>query len=500
MRVHAHVWVSVAWAGIVAGCLRDTSHPCEAPGACGSDVDARADAADDTDGAVNPIDATIDDPWGDGHHGDVVLDPLNVYINSYGVVRSDALAGATLVVAARQSSSNIGFWSNGFEVGDRIMIWRTTGLPDPATSGSTTPVVLDSGVGRWFVTRIVDRNADRLTIADPLPFDLVADLAQVIKLPELDVVTMSPGTSISARDWQGQYGGLVGFYANEVTISGATIEASADGFNGGTAVNYNDFDNCSALDGQSSAGGGAPKGESFVLTRFGTGNDARAGRGNIYHGGGGGDCRNAGGGGGAHVGVGGGGANDDVGRTVGGLPGAPLRYSPATHLATGGGAGAGENNSSAAGEGGWGGGVVWLTVRTITCTGGGELAAYGGDGGDATDDGAGGGGAGGLVWIRAENVNGCSIGVNGGDGGTTTVSWGPGGGGGGGKIVIVADTATGIVPDAAGGAAGTGSNGQTRGAVAGQPGAICGNGTIETGETCDDGSYQPGDACRYCSE
>lgn len=507
MRVCAHVWVGVA---VLGGCLRDTSHPCESAGACAAPDDARPgddaddrDGPDDPDGAVNDGDAEIDDPWGDGHHGDLAVTPGSSQLNSYGAVRQDALAGAMTIVAQRQSGRTIGSWPDTFEAGDRIMIWRTTGLPDPQASGSTAPVVLDGDVGRWFVTRVVERTADRLAIADPLPFDCPADLTQVIKLPELDVVTMSTGSSISARDWQGQYGGLVAFYANELTIDGATVEATADGFNGGFAENFGDFNNCSALDGRSPSGGGAAKGESFVLARFGTGSDARAGRGNIYHGGGGGNCRNAGGGGGGHAGAGGAGGNDELDRAVGGMPGVGLRYAPATHLASGGAGGAGEDNNSDTGDGGWAGGVVWLTVRTITCTNGGDIAAVGGDGVDASDDGAGGGGSGGLVWIRAESITNCPIRANGGDGGSTTMSGspvrGPGGGGGGGKIVIVAGTTTGVVAQAGAGAPGT-TGVDAYGATPGQPGAICGNGVIEAGETCDDGNYQRGDACTYCSE
>lgn len=505
MRVCVHVWVGVT---VLGGCLRDTSHPCETAGACAAPVDA-ADLTDDAgfelDAPLDAADAMVvdDDPWGDGHHGHVTIGGSASQINSYGVVRQDALLGATLIVAQRQSGSTIGSWPDAFEAGDRIMLWRTTGLANPPVSGSTTPVALDGDVGRWFVTRVVARNADRLTLADPLPFACPADLTQVIKLPELGVVTVRAGAAVSARDWQGQYGGIVAFYADALTIDGGAVEATTDGFNGGIAENFGSFSNCVALDGRSPSGGGAAKGESFVLDRFGTNADPRAGRGNIYHGGGGGNCRNAGGGGGGHAGGGGAGGNDELDRAVGGMAGVALRYSPATHLASGGAGGAGEDNDSSTGEGGWAGGVVWLTVRSITCTNGGAIASAGGDGGDATDDGAGGGGGGGLIWIRAETISGCALHAAGGNGGSTTLSAspvrGPGGGGGGGKIVIVANTANGLVTQVAGGAAGT-TGVSAYGALPGQAGAVCGNGVLEAGETCDDGNYQRGDGCTYCSE
>ena len=76
---------------------------------------------------------------------------------------------------------------------------------------------------------------------------------------------------------------------------------------------------------------------------------------------------------------------------------------------------------------------------------------------------------------------------------------GPGGGGGGGKIVIVANTVTGVFTQVAGGTAGT-TGVNAYGATPGQAGAICGNGAVEAGETCDEGNYLRGDACTYCSE
>jgi cysteine-rich repeat protein len=393
--------------------------------------------------------------------------------------------------------ATVGTWPDSFEPGDRVMIWRTSGLPAPATSGSTAPLLLDGEVGRWYVTRVVARQADRLTLADPLPFACPADEAQVIKLPELDVVTVNPGSELYAEDWQSEYGGFVGFYANELVIDNGLVSAGSDGFNGGDPEDFGDFNNCTALDGRSPSGGGAAKGQSLVPSRYGIGVSLASGRGNIYHGGGGGDCRNAGGGGGGGAlgGAGGTGGFDSVDRPVGGMPGVPVRFSPVTHLTMGGGGGAGENNASTSGFGGYGGGVVWLTVRTIRCTNGGAITASGGSGSGMMEEGGGGGGGGGLVWIRAESITGCSVRAIGGDGGSSSTTHGPGGGGGGGKLVIVTDAATGVTTNVIAGTPGSGL-----GAAGGQNGAVCGNGTVEPGETCDDGNYRPGDACTYCIE
>ncbi|HUQ01310.1 MAG TPA: hypothetical protein VM261_02390 [Kofleriaceae bacterium] len=504
MRSCAHVVACVATAGVLSGCLRDTSHPCESAGAC-NDLDAArpdggADGGEAGDGAVHDdapgIDATVDNPWGDGHHGDLTISIAQAQINGYGVIRQDAAAGATLVAVQHRDGATVGSWPDNFEPGDRVMIWRTAGLAAPITSGTTTPLVLDGDVGRWYVTRVVERMTDRLTLADALPFACPANQAQIIKLPELDTVTVNAASEVFAEDWQGEYGGLVGFYANELVLDTGVISAGSDGFNGGDPEDFGDFSNCTALDGRSPSGGGAAKGESLVPSRYGIGVSLASGRGNIYSGGGGGNCRNGGGGGGALGGGGGVGGNDLDARPFGGMPGVPVIFAPPTHLTMGGGGGAGENNATTSGFGGYGGGVVWLTVRTVRCLGGGAIAASGNDGAGAPNEGGGGGGGGGFIYIRAETITGCSLRAVGGDGASTGNTHGPGGGGGGGRIVLVTDAMTGVTTNVSGGSAGD----PGLGAAAGQGGTVCGNGALEPGETCDDGNHRPGDACTTCSE
>jgi cysteine-rich repeat protein len=502
MRCCAHVVACVATAGVLSGCLRDTSHLCENAEAC-ADVDATGpdDAAAGEDGAPGAdaapgIDATVDNPWGDGHHGDLTVSIAQAQINDYGFVRQEALAGATQIAVSHRDGATVGAWPDNYEAGDRVMVWRTAGLAAPLTSGSTTPLVLDGDVGRWYVTRVVERTADRLTLADPLPFVCPADATQVIKLPELDTITINAASEVFAVDWQGQYGGLVGFYANQLVIDGGVVSAGSDGFNGGQPEDFGDFNNCTALDGRSPSGGGAAKGEGPVTSRYGIGISLASGRGNMHNGGGGGDCRNGGGGGGALGGAGGVGGNDIDARPFGGMPGVPVHFAPLTHLTMGGGGGAGENNTTMSGEGGYGGGVVWLTVREISCVNGGAISASGNDGFGEANEGGGGGGGGGVIWIRAETITGCALRAVGGDGGSTANTHGPGGGGGGGRIVVMTDAMVGVTSNVSGGAPGD----PGLGAAAGQAGLVCGNGALEPGETCDDGNSRPGDACTSCSE
>lgn len=503
MRVPAHVWVGVV--GVVAGCLPATSHQCvdsdqcgaggvcEASGACsfsatdcpsgrryGDGVGPLAgqcvdDGGDDAQGVDAPAtdaagpDGAVVTPWGDRHHGNLTVGISIGRINSYGVLGADAAAGATSITTMRTSGANVGTWNDNFVTGDRVALWRTTGLADTVVSGTTSPTVLDGDVGRWFVTRVTAHNGggqSQITLADPLPIAFPMMGTQVIKLPELDILTVNTGAALKADDWNGSAGGFTGFFADQL-ILGGTIDASAAGFRGGNAERIGVIHGCTALDGRSQGGGGAAKGESLVAARYG-GSDIASGRGNIHHGGGGGDCHNAGGAGGGGAGTGGSGGHDAVLRPVGGMAGVALDYATATHLAMGGGGGAGDDNDGNAGGGGRGGGVVFVVARTVFCTGG-ALSAAGGDGGSAGNDGSGGGGGGGLIYVRAENMQGCSLSAVGGDGGDSNSPHGPGGGGGGGRIVTVignVDTSSFAV---LGGSAG--SNGQ-RGAQNGAIGVI----------------------------
>jgi hypothetical protein len=157
-------------------------------------------------------------------------------------------------------------------------------------------------------------------------------------------------------------------------------------------------------------------------------------------------------------------------------------------LTMGGGGGAGTNNNGTGGgapvgfasSGATGGGLVIVRAGEIAGTG--SIFANGGDVTPVpSNDGSGGGGAGGAVLISSvRQVAGTSISVSveGGDGGSNTgggAPHGPGGGGGGGYIV----SSFAVVPNVAGGAAGTTAAGSSTygtnyGAVAGSggPGSV----------------------------
>ncbi len=494
-------WVWLGLGGAAAGaCLPTTSHQCETAAQCGPDgtcepggacsfpaadcpggrrygegtgplagqcvADGGADAADpDGPPAVDAaLDATPLVPWSDGHHGDLTIGLAQARLNSYGIVVVDAAAGATTLTVLRTSGANVGAWNDDFVAGDRVVVWRTTGLAD-LPSGGASPVTVDGEVGRWFATRVTAVGGGQLQLAAPLPFAVPALGSQVVKVPDLATLTVPAGRTVLAEDWRGSWGGVIVVAAEAIVLDGR-LAADGAGLRGGQAEDFGNFTDCVALDGRSPGGGGAAKGESLVPSRYGS-NGPAAGRGNLLHGGGGGNCRNAGGGGGGGAGRGGAGGHDLGGREVGGLGGAALVHDPDTHLVAGGGGGAGEANGSANGHGGAGGGVVLVVARTVTCAGG-ELSARGADGrSPSATDGGGAGGGGGTIWLQAERVEGCALRADGGAGALAPTHPGAGGGGGGGRVILTG-AVSGVTTSVAGGPPGP----DGVGALPGAPGLV----------------------------
>lgn len=516
---------------LASACLRSTSHQCasaaecgptgtcEPNGACSFPADACDSGRRYGDGAgplagecvavgdpdagaadAPPPDAAGTWDYGDGHHGALVVIQDQARINGYGGVLAPAPAGSAMIDVKLQDNATVGTWGGRFEIGDRVIVWQTTGLAGAIMSGAPDPVTLDDGVARWHETRVVSYENDRLEIADPLPFAITTD-AQVVHVPELTTVTVGTGRELVPQSWNGDYGGIIAFYAEDLVLTDARVEGAGRGFRGGFAeANLTTYTGCIDLDGRAANGGGSRKGESFAPARYAT-TGASSGRGNILHGGGGGNCHNAGGAGGGHGGAGGRGGHDEMARAVGGMPGAALRYSPLRHLVMGGGGGAGERNDGSNSDGADGGAVVFVTARNISCSGNGAIDSDGSNAASASNDGAGGGGAGGMVWIRAETITNCTVGADGGNGGARALLFqGSGGGGAGGTVWILQNAPTGADLDTSAGPGARGAGSSMNGAADGQYGAVCGDGTLQPGETCDDGNYTAGDACTYCRE
>jgi len=308
---------------------------------------------------------------------------------------------------------------------------------------------------------------------------------QVIVVPQYTTATFNATTPPTAPAWNGSTGGvLVLDTSSTLTLNGATVSVSGQGFRGGAGMQLDGGVGGSNADylhaspatytGVVENGVDASKGEGIAGTPFwvesggtyvlgnssypsgtaGTdGSSARGAPGNAGAGGTDGDPtnndQNAGGGGGGNGGSGGfGGDSWNTNFSDGGEGGAAF---PATinRIALGGGGGAGTRNNSdgdtQASGGATGGGIIIIRTNalsgTATLTANG-VSAYNGTANDA----GGGGGAGGTIVVLSANggESGLTLQANGGNGGNAWATepytlgnrHGPGGGGGGGVVLV----------------------------------------------------------------
>jgi uncharacterized repeat protein (TIGR01451 family) len=354
---------------------------------------------------------------------------------------------------------------------------------------------------------------------------------QVIVVPQYTTASFSAASPPTALAWNGSTGGVLAIdTSSTLTLNGATVSVSGQGFRGGAGLQLTGGGGANtdyrqpapatytgAAAGE--AGWDAPKGEgiagtpayvesggTYLATGTGypsgtagtDGSMARGAPGNAGAGGTdgdpqtaspGGNDENAGGGGGGNGGAGGfGGDSWNTNLSVGGEGGVAF---PATinRIAMGGGGGAGTRNNSngdtQASGGAAGGGII--IIRTYALSGTATLtasgtAAYNGTANDA----GGGGGAGGTIVVLSANggEGGLTLQANGGTGGdawatetyTLANRHGPGGGGGGGVLLVSGTPASASVT---GGASGITENpGVPYGATAGATGTSVTNESI----------------------
>jgi uncharacterized repeat protein (TIGR01451 family) len=354
---------------------------------------------------------------------------------------------------------------------------------------------------------------------------------QVIVVPQYTTASFSAATPPTALAWNGSTGGVLALdTSSTLTLNGATVSVSGQGFRGGAGLQLTggggantDYEQPAPATYTGAAAGqpgwDAPKGEGIAGTpawvesggtylatntdypsgTAGTdGSMARGAPGNAGGGGTdgdpqtaspGGNDQNAGGGGGGNGGGGGfGGDSWNTNLTVGGEGGNTF---PATinRIAMGGGGGAGTRNNSngdtQASGGATGGGII--IIRTYALSGTATLTANGTSAYNGTaNDAGGGGGAGGTIVVLSANggESGLTLQANGGNGGNAWATepftlgnrHGPGGGGGGGVLLVSGAPASISVT---GGTSGITENpGVTYGSTAGAAGTSVTNAAI----------------------
>ncbi|KFE64307.1 adventurous gliding motility protein AgmC [Hyalangium minutum] len=372
---------------------------------------------------------------GTGRDGELTVTALNTVINSYAQVTAPLAPGDTTLTVSS---------STGFTASKLVLVHQTTGIVPTPPTGGTGPIDLTNDpVGRWEFARLSGVTGTTLTLTAPLLYSYAASVTQVISVPEYTHLTVDAAGSLTAQAWNGTTGGVLIFLAAGTVQLEGELNVDGKGLRGGLYVQdtLTTRTGCSGVD--EAALGGAQKGEGLAVTRYGTGN---TGRGHVANGGGGGVCARAGGGGGGNGGAGGVGGNTDssldpmTGRPVGGTGGVALTYPSVSRLTLGGGGGAGHGTTTGTRRGGAGGGIIF--VRADALQGDGSINASGAQGDTVTGlSAAHGGGAGGTVYLRLRTSADCAALVQGGSGGNTNASMrfvGPGGGGGGGRALLQA--------------------------------------------------------------
>ncbi len=368
-------------------------------------------------------------------------------LNHFALLAAPGITGDSSLTLASEPNAD---WA---KAGRSVLLWRTTGVA--AQGGERSRSLATDAAGRYLRVRISSRQGQVLKLAEALPFDLPlpsadaggdAALVQLVEIPEYGTVTVPTGSSLTATAWNGRFGGIVSFMADELQLDGS-ITMDGRGGRGGGAAKAGAM-NCAELNGVADDGY-AGKGEGLEPSHFASIWLTPAGGPlNYLKGGGGGSCSESGGGGGGHFGGGGAGAHEYWAEGDGrGLGGAALSYEPLRQLLWGAGGGGAHGNALLGSAGGAGGGVVLLWTRNLT--GSGVISANGAAAEDPAflaenEAGSGGGGSGGAVVVQAVGELSCvRATAKGGQGGTSATATGPakngsGGGGGGGVVKLTA--------------------------------------------------------------
>lgn len=292
-----------------------------------------------------------------------------------------------------------------------------------------------TGVGNWELNIIDSYSAGTITTL----FDLVNTYtdsgnsqAQVIQLKEYSSVTVS-GT-FTAKAWDGNVGGILGFLCSGETNVSGTITAAGKGYRGASFVRNSDGKQGEGYDGSYnsvsnaanySGGGGGWAGDNHG--GFGGGGGAGGGHSSAGNNGGSGGTAGSGG--------------------TGGLIGQDSSTATKMHFGGGGGSGGEQYDQGQGGSGSPGGGLIFILTSCLVVTG--SISANGQVGDDSdngiSDSGGGGGGAGGYIYIQSIDavVGSNLVTATGGIGGQGTGTHGDGGNGAPGFIHIASCGITG---------------------------------------------------------
>jgi hypothetical protein len=295
----------------------------------------------------------------------------------------------------------------------------------------------------------------------------VPGMVQLVTVPQYTAAVVTDTLKAAQWDPATGTGGIIALEARSLTLT-RPIDASSKGFAGGAYVDHpippfdcNFSSNITSFAFANPASGfqtGGTKGEGITAWTAALG----YGKGKLANGGGGANNHNSGGAGGSNYGTGGGGGQRSneggfnchgANPGIGGLSLSAYGYTPANNrVFMGGGGGAGQGNNNVGMPGGNGGGIIFIKADTvqgnnefILSNGGRPYRADLADPYAAGGDGGGGGGGGGVivadVTIWDYSGGNAMLQANGAAGSYSSYTpssgcFGPGGGGGGGVIWV----------------------------------------------------------------
>lgn len=308
--------------------------------------------------------------------------------------------------------------------GDRVLIHQTRG----------------TGSGQYQIADVISYSSNTLTIKEPLTFSPAhsatassANKAQVLWLKQYTNVTVNSGATWTGKAWDGQKGGILGFFASGTFTNNGTVNMKGKGFRGsrGTTDSWEGYPkNAPVTLGRYAEGTGGAIATGTNLNANGNGAGASGNGTDVLH-----QC-------------GGSGGSNAAGATRGQKFSAftnsgeigNLSGSSNLTTATFGGGGSGcrihESQDYKLGDGGDGGGILMVFGKTISIS---NTIIADGENGESTtggDTAAGGAGAGGSILFKCQTITLGSnkVTANGGNGGTGTRV--DGGDGGDGRIHI----------------------------------------------------------------
>jgi len=288
--------------------------------------------------------------FGNGSDGD-----LTISSNTTETVIDSSCSGTA-------GSTSLSATNASFAAGQLILIHQTRG----------------TGVGQWELAKISAYTAGTITTDKNLQLtytDSGASQAQVRVLKQHNNVTINSGVTYTAKAWDGNVGGLIGWFAKGTTTVTGTITAVDKGFRGGSSA----INNASGtFQGEGSSGAGAAS------------NRAANGSG----GGGTNSAGPSGGGGNGTAGV------DGVGGSGPGFGGTTAGNATLTLLSLGGSSG-GSSASATAVNGSNGAGIVLIISSVTVITG--SINLNGSNGGTTAFANAG-GSSGGSCLIKGVTI------------------------------------------------------------------------------------------------